>query len=559
MKYSTMIGKSLRQKMNTSDAVSHQLLLKGGFITPVAAGSYSFLPLGFRVLENIDRIIKEEFEKRGIQEILMPIVHPVSLWQETGRFEKMKRILAVFEAQHGAKYLLAPTHEETVTDIARKFVVSYKDLPFIVNQNQWKYRDEIRVVGGLLRTREFFMQDAYSFDVNEKGLDTSFRLMSEAYHAIFKRIGFQVIVVAADSGTIGGTGSEEFMVISDAGEDRIMACDTCEYKANIEKAQSQFPVYPKDSEQKPMKKVLGKGIIGVDALAKFLTIPVYATTKTLLYQADDSVVAVCIRGEYSVNEIKLANYLGCNTLTLATAETVKRVTGADVGYAGPVGLPKNVRIVWDETTKDRINFEAGANETDYHNLNVNFSKDVTKPKEFVDVREVVGGETCASCGKGKLYEKRAIELGHVFKLGTVYSEKMHAEFTDVDGKSKPIIMGCYGIGISRVLAAAAEVFRDGKGLMWPRGIAPFDAHLISLPGAEKHAVEVYKELQKNGIDVLWDDREESAGVKFADADLIGIPVRLVVSQKTGENVEFKYRKEKTFDIIDLQETIKRIK
>jgi prolyl-tRNA synthetase len=553
MKYSTMIGKSMRQKMNASDAVSHQLLLKAGFITPVAAGSYSFLPLGFRVLENIDHIIKEEFEKRGIQGIIMPIVHPISLWQETGRFEKMKRILAVFEAQHGGKYLLAPTHEETVTDIARKFVISYKDLPFIVNQNQWKYRDEIRVTGGLLRTREFFMQDAYSFDASEKGLDASFRLMSEAYHAIFKRIGFQMIVVTADSGTIGGSGSEEFMVASDAGEDRIMACDACEYKANIEKARSQFSVYDGDKEQKPMKKVLGKGIIGVEALAKFLSIPVYSTTKTLLYQADDSVVAVCVRGEYSVNEIKLANYLGCNTLTLASGETVKRVTGADVGYAGPVGLPKSVRVVWDETTKDRINFEAGANETDYHNLNVNFGKDVAKPKEFVDVREVVEGETCASCGKGRLYEKRTIELGHVFKLGTVYSEKMHAEFTDADGKSKPIIMGCYGIGISRVLAATAEVFRDEKGLTWPRDIAPFDAHMISLPGGEKRAEEVYKELQENGIDVLWDDREESAGVKFADADLIGIPIRLVVSQKTGNQIEIKKRTEKSTKLISLEQ------
>jgi prolyl-tRNA synthetase len=559
MKYSSLIGKTRRQKIQATDAASHQLLLKAGFITPVAAGSYSFLPLGFRVLEKIDHIIKEEFEKRGIQHLIMPIVHPVSLWQETGRYEKMKRILAVFKAQHGGKYLLAPTHEETVTDIARKFVISYKDLPFIVNQNQWKYRDEIRVSGGLLRTREFFMQDAYSFDASEKGLDASFQLMTEAYHAIFKRIGFQVTVVAADSGTIGGTGSQEFMVASEAGEDRIMACDACEYKANIEKAQSQFPAYVQDKEMKPMKKVIGKGIIGVAQLAQHLHIPVPTTTKTLLYQADDNVVAVCIRGEYNVNEVKLANHLGCSALTLASSETVKKVTTAEVGYAGPVGLPKNVRIVWDLTTEGRVNFEAGANETDYHNLNVNFDRDVPKPREFIDIREVIAGETCTACHKGKLKEQHAIELGHVFKLGTVYSEKMHAVFTDTDGKAKPIIMGCYGIGISRTLAAAAEVFRDEKGLIWPADIAPFAVHLISLPGAELRAAEVYKELEKHDIDVLWDDREDSAGVKFADADLIGIPVRLVVSQKTGDNIEFKYRSKKEFDIINLPETIERLK
>jgi prolyl-tRNA synthetase len=555
MKYSSLIGKTRRQKIQATDAVSHQLLLKAGFITPVAAGSYSFLPLGFRVLEKIDHIIKEEFEKRGVQHLIMPMVHPISLWQETGRYEKMKRILAVFTAQHGAKYLLAPTHEETVTDIARKFVISYKDLPFIVNQNQWKYRDEIRVSGGLLRTREFFMQDAYSFDSSEKGLDTSFHLMSEAYHAVFERIGFQIVVVTADSGTIGGTGSEEFMVASDAGEDRIMACDTCKYKANVEKAESEFPIYAQDKEMKPMKKVIGKGIIGVEQLAEHLHIPVSITTKTLLYQADDTVVAVCIRGEYNVNEVKLANYLRCMTLALASAETVKKVTGAEIGYAGPVGLPKNVRVVWDFTTKGRVNFEAGANETDYHNLNVNFDRDVPAPREFVDIREVTAGETCIACHKGKLKEQHTIELGHVFKLGTVYSEKMHAMFTDADGKVKPIVMGCYGIGISRVLAAAAEVFRDDKGLMWPADIAPFDAHLISLPGGEKRAAEVYKELKEHSIDVLWDDREESAGVKFADYDLIGIPVRLVISKKTEDKIEYKKRIEEKAKIVTIDDLL----
>jgi prolyl-tRNA synthetase len=422
MKYSTLIGKTMRQKVPVTDAVSHQMLLKAGFITPVEAGSYSFLPLGYRVLRNIDELIKEEFEKRGIQEVIMPMVHPASLWQETGRFKKMQGILAVFTSRNDVKHIIAPTHEETVTDIARKFVISYKDLPFILNQNQWKYRDEIRVSGGLLRTREFFMQDAYSFDRDDKGLGESFRLMSEAYHAVFKRIGFDITVVSADSGTIGGTGSEEFMVKAEAGEDTIMVCDTCDYKANLEKAQSDFPKYEQDKEMKPMEKVLGKGMIGVEVVAKHLGIPVSATTKTLLYQADDKVVAVCIRGEYQVNEVELASYLGCTNLTLATEETVRKITRAELGFAGPVGLPKDVQIIWDLTTENRTNFEAGGNETDYHNRNVNFDRDIAKPKKFIDVRKVVAGETCSTCHKGKLKEQRTIELGHVFKLGTVYSE-----------------------------------------------------------------------------------------------------------------------------------------
>lgn len=543
MKYSTLIGKTSRQKLPGSEITSHQLLLRAGFITPVAAGIYSFLPLGFRVLENIDRIIKEEFTKRGIQHIIMPFVHPASLWKETGRFTKWAKALAVFDAKSGGKYLLAPTHEETVTDIARKFVLSYKDMPVIVNQNQWKYRDEVRVNGGLLRTREFLMQDAYSFDKDEEGLATSFDTVSEAYHAIFDRIGLPVTVVKADSGAIGGTGSEEFMVESEVGEDRIFVCDRGDYKANVEKAESAFPQFNQmGEEKKPMQEVLGEGIIGVEPLAKFLNIPVQKTTKTLLYQADDRVVAVCVRGEYSVSEIKLSNILKCMNLGLASADTVKRVTGADVGYAGPVGLPKDVEVIWDKSTEGRVNFECGGNKTHYHNINVNFGADVATPKQFVDVREVKSGEGCPKCD-GTLSEAHTIELGHVFKLGTIYSKAMHAEFIDQDGKKKPIIMGCYGIGMTRLIAAAVEVFHDERGIIWPEAIAPFRAHLISLPGGETKAAEVYDALLKAGVDVLWDDREGSAGVKFADADLIGLPWRFVISKKTEGKIEIKKRTE----------------
>jgi len=293
-----------------------------------------------------------------------------------------------------------------------------------------------------------------------------------------------------------------------------------------------------------MEEVKGKGIIGVEALAEFLDIPVEKTTKTLLYQADDRVVAVCVRGEYSVSEVKLKNLLNVMNLGLASAETVRKLTGAEVGYAGPIGLPESVEVFWDISVRDRINFECGANKTDYHNKNVNFGDDVKTPETFVDVREVKAGEICPKCGKGTLTETRTIELAHVFKLGTVYSDAMHAAFTDADGTVKPIVMGCYGIGMTRIIAAAVEVSHDDRGIIWPEELAPFCAHLISLPGGEEQAGEVYSRLQDAGISVLWDDREESAGVKFADADLIGIPWRLVVSKKTGDSIEVKKRSEK---------------
>lgn len=559
MRYSKLFGKTIRQKPHDVQIKSHEFLLRGGFIFPVAAGIYNFLPLGFRVLEKIDRIIKEELAKKGVQHLLMPFVHPASLWQETGRLAKMKKILAVFKARHGGDYLLAPTHEETVTDLARNFIFSYKDLPVIVNHNQLKYRDEIRVSGGLLRTREFLMQDAYSFDRDEEGLNISFKLISDAYRAIFQRMGFEITVVKADSGAIGGSGSEEFMVLCDAGEDLVFACDSCSYKANIEKAESVFPVFPQEKDQKPLRNVLGKGIIGVDALAQYLNIPVQQTTKTLLYQADDSVVAVCVRGEYSVSEVKLANILGCTNLSLASEETVKRVTGAKVGFAGPLNLPKIVRVIWDYSTQNRVNFEAGANKTDYHTININYDRDIKTPDKFYDIRNVQTGETCAHCKKGKLSEKRSIELGHVFKLGTIYSESMKAMFLDSDGKRKPLVMGCYGIGITRVMSAAVEQHHDEKGIIWPASLAPFQVHLISLPGGENRSEQLYKLLLENEIDVLWDDRDETAGVKFADADLVGIPIRLVISAKTKDLVEFKYRSESKFELFTFTQVVEKIK
>lgn len=542
---------------------SHEYLVRAGFINQVAAGLYDFLPLGFLVLSKLDRIIKEELSRKGVQHLLMPFVHPASLWKETGRYDKID-VLLKFTSARGTDCVLAPTHEETVTDLARKYLKTYKDLPVILNQNQWKYRDEMRATGGLLRTREFLMQDAYSFDRDQSGLDESFKKMSEAYHAIFERIGLTVTVVKADSGTMGGSDSEEFMVLADVGEDKILICDKCDYKANMEKAEADFEIFEQDKKALPMAKVKGEGLIGVEPLAKFLKIKVHQTTKTLLFEADGKVVAVMVRGDYNVNEVKLRNYLKCTNLALLAPEKVKKITGAEVGYAGPIGLPKSVLVLADFSCKDRVNFEAGANETNYHNINVNFKRDFPMP-EFVDLREVKEGDVCKKCEKGRLEITNAIEAGHVFKLGTCYAESMKAHFVDEDGKVKLLIMGCYGIGISRLVASIAEVNNDEKGLIWPKNVAPFQVNLVSL-GKEGEvmakAEELYASLVEDGFEVLYDDRDESAGKKFADSDLIGIPVRLVVSKRSleADGVELKYRHEKDAQVVkfaDLQEVLKK--
>lgn len=561
MRYSQLFGKTQKEVPKDASVLSHQLLVRGGFIHQLAAGLYEFLPLGFRVLQKLDQIIKEELSRKGVQHLLMPLVHPAHLWKETGRYDKVD-VLLKFKSAHGSDCVLAPTHEETVTDLARKFIRTYKDLPVTLNQNQWKYRDEVRATGGLLRTREFLMQDAYSFDRDEEGLAVSFNKMVEAYHAIFKRIGVPIFVVKADSGTMGGSDSQEFMVVSDVGEDRILVCDKCDYKANMEKAESKFVEHAQDREMKPMKKVEGKGVVGVEALAKHLGVPVSSTTMTLLFQADDEVVAVLVRGDYHVNETKLKNYLGVKNLNLASPEVVKGLTGAEIGYAGPVNLPKEVRVVADLTCKDRVNFEAGANETHYHNINVNFERDFPTP-EFADLREVEEGDVCASCGKGHLKIMKAIEMGHVFKLGTCYSEWLKAMYVDNDGKSKHLVMGCYGIGISRLIAGIVEASHDEKGMIWPKAVAPYSVELVTLgkdAAVLAAADKLHEELTAEGVEVLYDDRDDSAGVKLNDADLLGLPIRILVSGRTLEKdcVEWKIRAGGEVELVKIKDVKKRV-
>ncbi|MCX6927096.1 MAG: proline--tRNA ligase, partial [Verrucomicrobia bacterium] len=472
-------------------------------------------------------------------------------------------IMFAFKDRRGATCCLGPTHEEIITDILRREIKSYKDLPKCAYQIQTKFRDEIRPRFGLMRAREFVMKDAYSFDADEAGLNASYEAMRQAYHKICQRIGFQYRAVEADSGAIGGSGSQEFMVLADTGEDTILFCDRCDYAANQERAQSRLQEFPQETERKPMEAVLGEGLIGVEPLAKFLNIPVWKTTKTLVYQADDKVVAVAVRGDCDVNEIKVTNFLGCKALRLASADTIRQLTGAEVGYAGPIGLPPSVRVIADHGVGNRVNFECGANKTNFHNINVNFGRDLPLP-EFGDFKLAKAAEGCPRCA-GQLQSARGIEVGHIFKLGTKYSEAMSLRYLDAQGKSQPVIMGCYGIGITRMAAAWIEQNHDDKGILWSPQIAPFDVHLVCLnmedPAVSAQAEVIYRQLREAGFEVLFDDRIARAGEKFSDADLIGIPARLTISKRTIEQgkVEFKLRQDAKAELLSLEEAQARIR
>ncbi len=540
-------------------------MLRAGYIQQLSAGVYVYLPLLHRTLAKLSQIVREEMEAAGAVELLMPALQPRELWEESGRWERytaIDGIMFAFKDRRGATACLGPTHEEVITDILRREVKSYKDLPKCGFQIQTKFRDEIRPRFGLMRAREFIMKDAYSFDADDAGFKVSYEAMRQAYHRICQRIGFQYRAVEADSGAIGGKESQEFMVLADTGEDTILFCDQCDYAANQERADSRLEEFAQDTELKPMEAVLGERLIGVEPLAKFLNIPVWKTTKTLVYEADDKVVAVAVRGDCDVNEIKVANFLGCKKLRLASAATIKELTGAEVGYAGPIGLPSSVRIIADHGVNNRVNFECGANRTNYHNINVNFGRDLPVP-EFGHFKLAKAGEGCPRC-KGTLQSARGIEVGHIFELGSKYSEALNCRYLDTQGKSNPVIMGCYGIGISRMAAAWIEQSHDDKGIIWSPQIAPFDVHLIGLnledAAVNAEAERVYTLLQTAGMQVRFDDRPARAGEKFSDADLIGIPARITISKRALEQqkLEFKWRRESQAQLLSLAEVQERL-
>jgi prolyl-tRNA synthetase len=541
-------------------------MLRAGYIQQLSAGVYVYLPLLYRTLAKISQIVREEMEAAGGVELLMPALQPRELWEESGRWERytaIDGIMFAFKDRRGATACLGPTHEEVITDILRREIKSYKDLPKCAFQIQTKFRDEIRPRFGLMRAREFIMKDAYSFDADDAGFKASYEAMRQAYHRICQRVGFQYRAVAADSGAIGGSESQEFVVLAETGEDTILYCSQCDYAANQERAESRLEQFPQDPEQKPMEAVFGEGLIGVEPLAKFLNIPVWKTTKTLIYDADDKVVAVAVRGDCEVNELKVANFLGCKRLRLASADTIKRLTDAEVGYAGPIGLPPSVRIIADHSVANRVNFECGANKTNYHNINVNFGRDLPVP-EFGDFKLAKAGEGCPSCGAA-LQSARGIEVGHIFELGTKYSETLSCRFLDAQGKSQPVIMGCYGIGISRMAAAWIEQNHDDKGIIWSRQIAPFDVHLIGLnledATVNTEVERIYNQLRSEGFQVLFDDRPSRAGEKFSDADLMGIPARITISKRALEQqkLEFKWRKEKQAQLLSFDEVLAQLK
>jgi prolyl-tRNA synthetase len=566
MRQSRHIGRTLREAPKDAQTAAHSLMIRAGYISQLSAGVYVYQPLLLRTLNKLSQIIREEMTTAGSEELLMPALQPRELWEETGRWERYTAVDGImfgFKDRRGSTVCLGPTHEEVVTHLLRREINSYKDLPKNVFQIQTKFRDEIRPRFGLMRAREFVMKDAYSFDADEAALDVSYEAMRQAYHRICERVGYKYRAVEADAGAIGGSGSHEFMVLADSGEDTVLYCDTCDYAANQERATSRLEEFPQDAEPKPMEAVLGKGLTGVDKLAKHLGIPVWKTTKTMIYEADDQLVAVMVRGDCGVHELKVVNHLGCKTLRLASPEKIMELTGAAVGYAGPIGLPGSVRILADHYVNGRVNFECGANQTDYHNINVNFGRDLDLP-EFGDFRLAKQGNGCPRC-EGKLQAAKGIEVGHIFKLGTKYSQAMNCSYLDANSQTHPVVMGCYGIGVSRMAAAWIEQSHDDKGIIWSPQIAPYHVHLIALniddETIRNESESLYVRLQQAGIEVLFDDRIARPGEKFSDADLMGLPVRLTVSKRTLEQgkVEFKLRKGKDAEVIAPDDAIARIK
>jgi prolyl-tRNA synthetase len=553
MRLSRLFGKTQRETPAEAETASHQLLLRAGMIHQVAAGVYAYLPLGWRVLQKIAKIIRDEMDRAGGQELSMPVLQPLELWQETGRDLAFGKGLFTLTDRRERRLVLGPTHEEVITELARYNVQSYRDLPLLLYQIQAKFRDEPRPRGGLIRVREFLMKDLYSFDADEEGLNQSYAKMLQAYKNIYDRCGLPSRLVEADSGAIGGKESHEFMVITEGGEDEIIYCEGCQYAANVEKAGSKKREREK-AKPLPIEEVATPGAATIEEVAKFLKVDKSNTLKAVFYIAGGKLIFVVIRGDIGVNEVKLKNALGGADLRLATEDEVIKA-GIVAGAASPIGI-KGIKIIADDSITMGANFVAGANKPETHLRNVNYPRDF-KADLVVDIAQARAGDECLKC-KGKLLSTRGIEVGHVFKLGTFLSQKLGANFIDPAGASHPIIMGCYGIGLDRLLAAAIEQNHDENGIIWPMSIAPYQLYLCPLYMENEKvaaaAESLYKELEAGGFEVLFDDRKESPGVKFNDADLLGIPVRVTVSPRTLEkdSVEIKRRPEKKAELVPLK-------
>jgi len=560
VRISKLFGKTQREVPAEADTISHQLLLKAGMIHQVAAGVYSYLPLAWRAFKKIENIIRDEMDKAGGQELMMPALQPLELWQETGRDLAFGKSLFTFSDRRDRKLALGPTHEEVITKMVSYNVQSYRDLPLLVYHIQTKFRDEPRPRAGLIRVREFTMKDLYSLDADEEGLDQSYNKMLQAYQNIYVRCGLPALLVEADSGAIGGKDSHEFMVITESGEDEIIYCPDCKYAANLDKAQS-IKSKVESGELLPIEEVETPGMTTIEQVANFLKVPQSHTLKAVFYIADGKLIFAVIRGDIEVNEVKLKNVLHCFELRLATeAEVVE--AGIVAGSASPVGIT-GIKIIADDSITSGANFIAGANKPDTHFRNVNHPRDF-RVDLVVDIALARAGEECPKC-RGKLSSAHGIEVGHIFKLGTFISQKLGALFTDQNGVPHPIVMGSYGIGLGRLLAAVIEHRHDDKGIIWPLSIAPYHIYLCPLylenPQVAAKAENLYADLEAQGLEVLFDDRKESPGVKFNDADLLGIPIRVVISPRTLEtnSVEIKKRSEKESQLVPLEGITARLK
>lgn len=545
MLYSRALIPTVKEAPADAANASHKLLVRAGYIRKIGAGLYDYLPLGLRVLKKIERIVREEMDRSGAQEVLMPALLPAEFFKETERYDLYGDTLFRLKDRKGGEFHLGPTHEEIITDIARREIKSFRDLPMNLYQVQSKYRDEPRPRGGLLRCREFLMKDAYSFDVSEEAAFASYETMNLAYRRIFDRLGLTYRVVAADPGAIGGLKSAEFQILAESGEDAIVACDNCDYAANVEIATVKAPAADADAAAlEERAKVHTPKVGSLSAVSEFLKQPKTKFLKSLVFLAGKEVVLAIVRGDHDVNEIRLARALGVDEVLMANEATVEKATGAKVGFAGPVGFTG--KVIVDRAAFDVTNAVAGANETDHHFTGLNRGRDWEG--EVADIRLATDGDECPSCGTGHFKTYKGIEGGHIFVLGTKYSAKMGALYADAKQEKHPIVMGCYGIGVSRLVASTIEQHNDADGMRWPVSIAPYQVHLVSLGKDEPvltAAKKLYDDLQAAGVDVLWDDRDERPGVKFKDADLLGMPFRVTIGAKSLANgtVEMKPRSE----------------
>lgn len=572
MLYSKLFGKTKKNSKNY-DSINATLLIKAGFIDQVMAGTYTYLPLGLRVLEKIENIIREEMNNIG-QEVLMPALTPILNWQKTKRFETVDILMKttpanIFaKAKNDTEYVLNPTHEEVVTPLAQKFVLSYKDFPFALYQIQNKFRNEPRVKSGLLRGREFRMKDLYSFHTSIDDFKKYYEKAKKVYMKIFQRLGIgkDTVIVMASGGSFTDDYSHEFQTLCQTGEDKIFYVQSKNLYFNKEIAPSQAPkIKNNDKKILPRKDIKGEGIIGVEEISQYLKIPIEKTTKTLIYETNDGrIIAAAVRGDYEINEDKLRKVVKCQSLKLAPPDVVKKNVGAEIGYIGIINLPKHVELYLDESVLDRVNFETGTNKTNYHSINVNFGKDLPYPEKTYDIKIAKEGDLYPETQE-KYQVFKASEVGNIFPLYTKFTEAFGYKYIDSNGEEKPVIMGCYGIGSSRIMGVIVEKYHDEKGIIWPESVSPYQIHLVGLDlknqEVKNQAFSIYQLLiEKYHFEVLFDDREEvTAGEKFNDADLIGIPHRLVISKRTKDKIEYKKRSEKNSYLLTLKEIVSKIK